>query len=860
MRALALLALCLPSTVLAGNPYDQYMGDIGEVEIDGVVEIPLELGLFGDHMPYVRVKAGEDDDGYWHFILDIGSDEVIVSKAFAEKYGNGVQVKNKKFFASLGKKKDEASYGLGGKFEVTTIDELYLGEGMVLFDIDARVSSIGVEAPAIGAHSYAGVAGVIGLGALGVPAAILPSEGIVRIAPADQGQAILDSVGGTVLPFVSAEPEIVKTWMGKQALPGFYAILDGTAADQPVKLALSTAGMVSEIRRSVEVGDVPTLPLADVNMVHLGLSLGAQALEPDWIIQRDATTEPFPGDVVGMVGYGLLDEYDLALDPVSQQIALKQATAQQREFSIDGFIAYQAKELEPKEEDGEDSEAEEKTEEDIKAEQKERAGTLDKKALLHLLAGQPEAAITDLEEATGLDAEPCERWELLGNAYSYAHRFDDAAVAAQKSMDRYVAWNSLTAEEREEIQEMDDEEREASGVQPQNLDACFHTPGLVAYWQLAAGENAQAIATYTEHADLDPDIGVVAGVAHLLEGDTVGAQGPLRLALNMGSRSLPARQGSINTARIALGELYRQDGDLDTAIAHWERAPKWLSAEPFAMQQYADLIRERDGEAAVVPAMQAVAANFPNQPVVYTVLGDELAAAGQVDDAAAAYKHAGEQMDRILALEPTVADGYGTRAWMLVQLEDWAGAKEAAKKGLELNPTDPYSHWAMMKVAEVERKLPQALKHYKLARGHEMGHYFFATLERPKLVMSARAIKITEKALEIPEKVFFQTGSAIIDERSYELLDAIADVLGEHPELLELSIEGHTDAQGQDRDNKKLSQERAEAVVAYLTEKGIEAERLAAKGWGEEKPVGSNDTDEGMAANRRVEFLIMKKK
>ena len=57
----------------------------------------------------------------------------------------------------------------------------------------------------------------------------------------------------------------------------------------------------------------------------------------------------------------------------------------------------------------------------------------------------------------------------------------------------------------------------------------------------------------------------------------------------------------------------------------------------------------------------------------------------------------------------------------------------------------------------------------------------------------------------------------------------------------------------------KLSQERSEAVVAYLVGKGVAAERLSAKGWGEEKPVGSDDTDEGKAANRRVEFIIVKK-
>jgi OOP family OmpA-OmpF porin len=140
-----------------------------------------------------------------------------------------------------------------------------------------------------------------------------------------------------------------------------------------------------------------------------------------------------------------------------------------------------------------------------------------------------------------------------------------------------------------------------------------------------------------------------------------------------------------------------------------------------------------------------------------------------------------------------------------------------------------------------------------------MGHWFFATLDKPELKITLQAFKITETAVEIPEKVYFQTGSAVIDARSDRLLTVLAQLLNEHPELLKVSIEGHTDNVGKPRDNKKLSQERAESVVAFLVEKGVAAERLSAKGWGEEKPVTTNDTDEGKAANRRVEFVIVER-
>ena len=70
-------------------------------------------------------------------------------------------------------------------------------------------------------------------------------------------------------------------------------------------------------------------------------------------------------------------------------------------------------------------------------------------------------------------------------------------------------------------------------------------------------------------------------------------------------------------------------------------------------------------------------------------------------------------------------------------------------------------------------------------------------------------------------------------------------------------ISGHTDNVGKDADNLKLSQERAEAVKAYLVKKGIKASRIVAKGYGATRPVAENTTPEGRQKNRRTELLII---
>lgn len=110
--------------------------------------------------------------------------------------------------------------------------------------------------------------------------------------------------------------------------------------------------------------------------------------------------------------------------------------------------------------------------------------------------------------------------------------------------------------------------------------------------------------------------------------------------------------------------------------------------------------------------------------------------------------------------------------------------------------------------------------------------------------------------IEIKERVYFDTGKATIQERSHALLDDVAQVLRSHPEVAKVVVEGHTDNTGARAFNQKLSQDRALAVRAYLVGKGIEPERLEAKGYGQTRPVADNKTAAGREQNRRVEFVV----
>lgn len=104
--------------------------------------------------------------------------------------------------------------------------------------------------------------------------------------------------------------------------------------------------------------------------------------------------------------------------------------------------------------------------------------------------------------------------------------------------------------------------------------------------------------------------------------------------------------------------------------------------------------------------------------------------------------------------------------------------------------------------------------------------------------------------------ILFDTGSDRIRPESAATLKGILDILNGNP-ALRFSIEGHTDNQGNNAANQPLSERRAAAVSSWLTYKGIAPNRLQSKGWGASRPIDTNDSAEGRANNRRVEFVKM---
>ena len=118
-------------------------------------------------------------------------------------------------------------------------------------------------------------------------------------------------------------------------------------------------------------------------------------------------------------------------------------------------------------------------------------------------------------------------------------------------------------------------------------------------------------------------------------------------------------------------------------------------------------------------------------------------------------------------------------------------------------------------------------------------------------------IGIGSRRITLKGSVNFDTGKDTIKKDSLPLLDQVAKLLQEHPEMKRVRVEGHTDNVGGAAYNKELSARRAAAVVRYVVGKGVASSRLVAAGYGFEQPIASNATALGRAKNRRVAFTIL---
>jgi outer membrane protein OmpA-like peptidoglycan-associated protein len=193
--------------------------------------------------------------------------------------------------------------------------------------------------------------------------------------------------------------------------------------------------------------------------------------------------------------------------------------------------------------------------------------------------------------------------------------------------------------------------------------------------------------------------------------------------------------------------------------------------------------------------------------------------------------------------------------------------KEGAKAPSELQIVRNYTN-AIQKIGGMTTFETRSQAYFKVekegmttwvhVKAHSVGTaYNLVIVEKKAMVQEVTAgdmLAALNKQGFVALYINFDTDKATIKPESKPIIDQIVKLLKDNPGL-KVGIEGHTDSTGTAARNKTLSQQRAESVVSALVKVGIDAKRLSGKGWGQDKPIADNKTEEGRAKNRRVEIV-----
>jgi OOP family OmpA-OmpF porin len=201
-----------------------------------------------------------------------------------------------------------------------------------------------------------------------------------------------------------------------------------------------------------------------------------------------------------------------------------------------------------------------------------------------------------------------------------------------------------------------------------------------------------------------------------------------------------------------------------------------------------------------------------------------------------------------MELLPGAPDGFGQAALIALQALSRLEPSEAVLKDRSLSVQGSAVSGAALGDTRrlIEEGLPQGFS----------GTGSLSRARVPETVLVAADCQQQLDALAGSNTVLFQTGEAGIADHSFGFLDRIAATVQQCGDL-RMEISGHTDSDGSEADNLALSERRAGAVADYLTAAGVDAERLVAVGYGESRPVRENETEQGKAANRRIEFRVL---
>jgi tetratricopeptide (TPR) repeat protein len=706
------LAAALPSVALAGSPFDKVLAGADSVELSGPVDVPLYSAPWGGSSVGVFMNVGED-----RFFVQVlpGASSLFLSAGAAGKLGTKVKSKDIN--------NTEYSY--------TDLDEVKLGD-VVLRDVrvlttENEISNLS-DAVREATPEGVGFDGHIGLGALTdkLAWALLLDEGVLRLAPAGQGAALVSAVGGKTLKTRSLPSTRIK--FGKENL---WSLPDALVAKvdiagNPTEAVLSWALRTSMLDSSLALPEgAPTSTKGD--RVFAWSEAGPEgAIDATWVSHTSSfnyfTTNDGPlVPYKGMLGRRVLEELNVAYDPGTGDLGYKRADKPTRKDPLPELLAdAQAaldESLKPAEDAAEDAEA----------------PTGDKGAWKRLAEvkedmGDFAGSIAALTKITEIDEDACDAWRDLGNVQRITGDLEGAKASLETSAGLFDAWwaediplspkfqaltereielsnrKHLAAKSRTEWSELvakaEKKEIEPTelgvpeGLKPQAGAACGSVRANLASVHMLLGESDKVAAMYAARSDWDKELPLVAGNSALVSGDLDAAGAAYR-------QNSKANLDHEASSRFGLAVVAAKQGRWDDGRKLMASANEWTQ-DNSELRAWLTLRAEKDG--AVGAAKEA--AQLSNAQPSNAASAVSWAEWAKAADDAGRVKEATARAQALTAarLRHDKNDEYAIalNARLSLLAGDVAAAKKGAERAIKLAPASAMAHATMAAVHAAE--------------------------------------------------------------------------------------------------------------------------------------------------------------
>jgi len=652
------LAFLASSTAFAGiNPFAYDRAQLydfeGSVSIEGQVEVPLYRPHVGSSQPCVEVTL---PDGSVHlFDVNVAQTGVMVTAEFAE--AAGAKVKEVEFKKGAGKGK------------VTTIATFNIGS-VTFSSVNASVASAPATPGERSVGRYLPGGGIPRSGSIGIAGftelagALVRSEGVLRLAPASQGEVLLASLeGGNQMAYTSDD-----YWLHKPDKKTTHVnlphpiVFNGNYGDTEARVSFSLHEQ-SVVSPSI-ADDLDVIRVGSKTVLSDALAVGG--IDSTLVSTVETGLRLHESKIDLFIGEDDAVDWDIAWSPVNSALSLRQGESDGIGEYYEQATAKLLESLEEEETEGDEAKAESSDEGESSEEEgsnKAHAPTYANLATVSVMHGKADKALEYMNLAVEADSENCTYHVGKGLLHLWEGNNAAASESFVTAHDLYAPWAALDLETRKELSE------EAKEDQPsKQASSCFRAKGLNALANSTDGDASALSDLDIGNEAFSTLPGIAVGNAHLAAGNFADA--------------MPA---FLQVARLERGQSWagmaiaQSPQHPEKALANFEQAMWHVPNDLELARHYVETLTGAEGAEQAAAKIGAMAAKLPTNGTWHLAHGEALVAAGQ--DGSAAFSAAEERFQWALTFRMN-AETMGQFAHAKVARGDYTTARAIANKAI----------------------------------------------------------------------------------------------------------------------------------------------------------------------------------